>query len=201
MNNKLTQEYKDDLYGKVLEKKRIRNIKRKKMLSVFIVFISVVGFTTLGFSLLEKEDYKNFFISETENITFNDEYEYFDDLGIKLEFINIDKNSLTLGINIKYENIANYMLNFENISVKNIVNEEYLLYDDMFDCEIQSNVKGKNCDKKIISNSELIYIVKYNLLEMPDLNNMKISVSNLNVEKIDVKKFEFEYIKEISIEE
>ncbi len=87
MKNKLSQEYKDDLYEKVLEKKRIRTVRRKKMLSIFIVFVSVVGFTTLGFSLKGQDDYHNFFTSETENIMIEDEYQYFDDLGIKLEFI------------------------------------------------------------------------------------------------------------------
>lgn len=197
MNNKLTQEYKDDLYGKVLEKKRVRNIKRKKMLSIFIVFVSVVGFTTLGFSLLEKEDYKNFFISETENITFNDEYEYFDDLGIKLEFINIDKNSLTLGINIKYENIADYKFDFEKIEIYDNLSGKYILYDDVFDCKIKNNIDGKDCDRKVISNSEIIYIVKYNLLNEVKLDNKQILFRNVIFEN---KKIEFEYEKQISIE-
>ena len=196
MNNKLTQEYKDDLYGKVLEKKRVRNIKRKKMLSIFIVFVSVVGFTTLGFSLLEKEDYKNFFISETENITFNDEYEYFDDLGIKLEFINIDKNSLTLGINIKYENIANYVVEFEEIKILD-ENENVLMRDNFFVFEDKINFSGRNKDKKINSESEIVYIIKYET----NLNDklFKVNLNNLFLE--DYINKEFNYIKEKSIEE
>ena len=196
MNNKLTQEYKDDLYGKVLEKKRIRNIKRKKMLSVFIVFISVVGFTTLGFSLLEKEDYKNFFISETENITFNDEYEYFDDLGIKLEFINIDKNSLTLGINIKYENIADYKFDFEKIEILD-KNNSVLMRDNVFVFEDKINFTERSKDKKINNKSEIMYIIKYetNL----DEKIFKLNLNNLFLK--DCNKINFNYIKEISIEE
>lgn len=196
MNNKLTQEYKDDLYGKVLEKKRIRNIKRKKMLSVFIVFITVVGFTTLGFSLLEKEDYKNFFISETENITFNDEYEYFDDLGIKLEFINIDKNSLTLGINIKYENIADYDVDFEDIQILD-QNDEIYLKDAAFKYDKRYNVFKRIEDKKIINNSEMILIINYKLESDINLDNKKIWFKDL---MIDDEEINIKYVKEISIE-
>lgn len=196
MNNKLTQEYKDDLYGKVLEKKRIRNIKRKKMLSVFIVFISVVGFTTLGFSLLEKEDYKNFFISETENITFNDEYEYFDDLGIKLEFINIDKNSLTLGINIKYENIADYKVDFEKIEVLD-KNGKIKLYDNVFG--IENNFVNKYRETKINNSSEVIYILNYSLVNK--ISSKEITLNFINLVLDNGNKIEFNYIKEISIGE
>ena len=193
MNNKLTQEYKDDLYGKVLEKKRIRNIKRKKMLSVFIVFISVVGFTTLGFSLLEKEDYKNFFISETENITFNDEYEYFDDLGIKLEFINIDKNSLTLGINIKYENIADYDVDFGKIEIFN--KDELIVYDYVFeyDCNYLKKIK----DFQNNEDNEMTYIVGYKTKNKIECDKIKLIDLFLNNKKVN----HIEYIKEISIEE
>ena len=122
MENKLTQEYKDDLYEKVMEKKRIRSLRRKKMLSVFIIFVSIIGVTTLGFSILEKEDYKNFFRSKTESKIIDDEYEYFDDLGIKLEFVNVDEDNLTIGINIKYDNIADYYIGMKNVCLKDIDN-------------------------------------------------------------------------------
>lgn len=200
MNNKLTQEYKDDLYGKVLEKKRIRNIKRKKMLSVFIVFISVVGFTTLGFSLLEKEDYKNFFISETKNITFNDEYEYFDDLGIKLEFINIDKNSLTLGINIKYENIADYDVDFEEIQILD-QNDEKMLMDSIANILEKTNVKKKSKDLKINSKDEIVYILKYEMNYILDADKFIIKIGNLWLKNSNDEIKKINYEKKISIEE
>lgn len=201
MKNKLSQEYKDDLYEKVLEKKRIRTVRRKKMLSIFIVFVSVFGFTTLGFSLLGQDDYNNFFISKTENIMIEDEYQYFDDLGIKLEFINIDDNSLTLGINIKYEDIADYRVYFEEVKVLDF-NEELILRDTSIELLKESNVKNRICDYKVNNKSEVTYIIKYEIKEKIEINLNDIMIKNMIIqENENSKKIEFEYKKEISIEE
>ena len=196
MKNKLSQEYKDDLYEKVLEKKRIRTIRRKKMLSIFIVFVSVVGFTTLGFSLKGQDDYHNFFTSETENIMIEDEYQYFDDLGIKLEFINIDDNSLTLGINIKYEDIANKDFEFGKIVILD-KNENVLLVDDVFLTSEKYNIMDKTNDIKKNNSSEILYIQKY----VTDINTNDICIEIIDGCFEDDKKIEFKYNKEISIED
>ena len=201
MKNKLSQEYKDDLYEKVLEKKRIRTIKRKKMLSVFIIFISLVGFTTIGFSLRGQDDYNNFFISKTENIMIEDEYQYFDDLGIKLEFINIDDNSLTLGINIKYEDIAKYQFDFEEITMLDL-NGEVVIKDNVFNCKNRYNIDNKMNNRKKISKSEIVYIVEYEYKEKFEIEDSVLKIKNLIID-INTKKnkCEFEYEKKISIEE
>ena len=201
MKNKLSQEYKDDLYEKVLEKKRIRTIRRKKMLSIFIVFVSVVGFTTLGFSLKGQDDYHNFFTSETENIMIEDEYQYFDDLGIKLEFINIDDNSLTLGINIKYEDIAAYKFVFEEINILNFKNE-VIMTDKVLDNSNEKNIDEKIRDLKINGKSEIVYIVKYKFREEQKVENINLNIKNIIfMENENEDKIEFEYKKEISIED
>ena len=196
MKNKLSQEYKDDLYEKVLEKKRIRTIRRKKMLSIFIVFVSVVGFTTLGFSLKGQDNYHNFFTSETENIIIEDEYQYFDDLGIKLEFINIDDNYLTLGINIKYEDIAEYKGVFGCVEIID-ENGNLLMKDDLLNIDNNFNYSNKFKDKKINNSSEILYIYTY----LTDININKCYIKIIDFNINDGKKIEFEYEKEISIEE
>ena len=151
----LSQEYKDNLYEKVLEKKKQRTKTRKVLLNTFLVFVSVVGIASYGFSKLSKGDYNNFFISKTDNIEFNDEYEYFDDLGIKLEFINKDENSLTLGINIKYENIKDYEVILDEFYIKNKYNLEKVNDEKISDCFVE---------KMYNSNSEVIYILKYDVV-------------------------------------
>ena len=197
MKNKLSQEYKDDLYEKVLEKKRIRTVRRKKMLSIFIVFVSIVGFTTLGFSLKGQDDYHNFFTSETENIMIEDEYQYFDDLGIKLEFINIDDNSLTLGINIKYEDKADSEIDFEKII---LLNENYdeILVDSALEWEKSYNLVELHEDYWYLCKSEFTYITDYKLKEMKKNDVVEVNIKNI---LIDDKIVELEYKKEISIED
>ena len=200
MKNKLSQEYKDDLYEKVLEKKRQRTLRRKKMLSIFIVFVSVVGFTTLGFSLLGQDDYCNFFTSETENIMIDDEYQYFDDLGIKLEFINIDDNSLTLGINIKYEDIAEYKYKLEEIKLID-KNGEILLYDNISKEMNEINIRKKIKDIKNNGKSDALFILKYQFRNRIELNEFYLEINNIVfLDNKNKENIEFNYKREISIE-
>lgn len=198
MKIELSQEYKDDLYEKVLEKRKQRTRNKKRLLSIFIVFVSFVGIATFGFSKLSKGDYINFFISKTENIEFNDEYEYYDDLGIKLEFVNKDENSLTIGINLKYEDIANKDIVFEEIDIidlkKNIKMEEMN----------EKDIKKIFIDKKCYSNSEIVYIFKYVFFDSVVENQYEVFVKNVklkDLENQEVSMKEFEWKKEISIEE
>ena len=197
MKNKLSQEYKDDLYEKVLEKKRIRTVRRKKMLSIFIVFVSVVGFTTLGFSLKGQDDYHNFFTSETENIMIEDEYQYFDDLGIKLEFINIDDNSLTLGINIKYEDIAEYEVDFID-KIMNVENREAVV-------EENFEIDNVRIDMSYMSNSEVKFIFNYELDKNKKLNKFDYELEKIVLieknNKQNIKEILIDYKKGISIED
>ena len=194
MENKLAQEYKDDLYNKVLEKRNIRNKRRKQCLTFCIVFIMFIGITGLGFSKFKKEDYKNFFKSETENIMLNDEYEYFDDLGIKLEFINVDKNSITLGINIKYENIADYKLEFNKISIN--IDEYKYNYIKNKKIEFDSLIY----DYKIINKDEINCIIDIRNVNTLDVNKIIIDLEDclLNYNEI-LKVININYKKEISI--
>lgn len=200
MENKLTQEYKDDLYEKVLEKKRVRTIRRKKMLSVFIVFVSIVGITTFGFSRLEKEDYKNFFRSKTENIMIDDEYVYYDDLGIKIEFINIDENKLTIGVNIKYDNIAEYDVNLEEIRIED-ENNNLIIYDGYYPYIKTYNYEEKISNTKANELSVMVYILEYKLKEKVNLKNINIEINNVYLEKNGIKTIkDIKFEKKISIE-
>ena len=197
MENKLAQEYKDDLYNKVLEKRNIRNKRRKQCLTFCIVFIMFIGITGLGFSKFKKEDYKNFFKSETENIMLNDEYEYFDDLGIKLEFINVDKNSITLGINIKYENIADYDMDLKNIK---ILENNRLIVDSENKISEISDFEKMFKDKEIEQRNQCVFIVKFVLRDDVICNNIDINIGEIviNDEKSIINK-EINYKKSIEI--
>ena len=141
MDNKLTQDYKDNLYEKLLEKKARRTANRKRLASICVVFFIVACFATYGYTKYEKENYNNYFLTESENIYIDDEYEYFDDLGIKLEFINTDKDSITIGVNIKYEDIADYDVNFEKIIIEDLNNNEFLFKNYSDEKEGFDNVK------------------------------------------------------------
>lgn len=183
----LSQEYKDNLYEKVLEKKKQRTKTRKVLLNTFLVFVSVVGIASYGFSKLSKGDYNNFFVSKTDNIEFNDEYEYFDDLGIKLEFINKDENSLTIGINIKYENIKDYWISIEDFEIEDLKKN----------IKIKKNINTFIEDVKYNSKSEITYIIvseeineedfvtsvfKMNDIVMREKNKMNNNIKIVNVE-------------------
>lgn len=189
MDNKLTQDYKDNLYEKVLEKKARRTANRKRLASICVVFFIVACFATYGYTKYEKENYNNYFLTESENIYIDDEYEYFDDLGIKLEFINTDKDSITIGVNIKYENIADYRVYIEQIELENIENEK--------------KYENYIVSKKFNSKDEMEYIIKYKLDEdeMLDIKIFKIRNIILQNEKSDYINKNVEFIKKISIED
>lgn len=189
MDNKLTQDYKDNLYEKVLEKKAKRTAKRKRLASICVVFFIVACFATYGYTKYEKENYNNYFITESENIYIDDEYEYFDDLGIKLEFINTDKDSITIGVNIKYENIADYKVYLENVEFKE--KSEIVEYEDYI------------FNKKYNSQNEIECIIKYSIKE--DINRIidsfKIKNIILQNDKNNYIKKEINFNRKISIED
>ena len=200
MDNKLTQDYKDNLYEKVLEKKARRTANRKRLASICVVFFIVACFATYGYTKYEKENYNNYFLTESENIYIDDEYEYFDDLGIKLEFINTDKDSITIGVNIKYEDIADYFVSFEKIQIKDLNTNRNIVSSDL--------TIGKDCNYnwdsivKTIDKNEIQYLLIYdNINKIDDLN---IEIENCIMEKknsnIVIKK-ELNIQKKISIDD
>lgn len=200
MDNKLTQDYKDNLYEKVLEKKAKRTAKRKRLASICVVFFIVACFATYGYTKYEKENYNNYFITESENIYIDDEYEYFDDLGIKLEFINTDKDSITIGVNIKYEDIAECLVIFEEICI----NDELENIQTLNRKNELSGLKEIEYNYKIINKNELICII--------DVEKKSENVSkefNINLKQCCIenrkkqvnKKIDMNYNKKISIEE
>ena len=199
MDNKLTQDYKDNLYEKVLEKKAKRTAKRKRLASICVVFFIVACFATYGYTKYEKENYNNYFITESENIYIDDEYEYFDDLGIKLEFINTDKDSITIGVNIKYEDIADYFVSFEKIQIKDLnINSLIIKNDNELDEEY--NWEGIS---KIIDKNTLQYIFKYNEIDVKEFKKFGIEIENCILEMKSEEKIirkELKLEKEISIE-
>ena len=194
----LSQEYKDNLYEKVLEKKKQRTKTRKVLLNTFLVFVSVVGIASYGFSKLSKGDYNNFFVSKTDNIEFNDEYEYFDDLGIKLEFINKDENSLTIGINIKYDNIKDYIVQVNEIKIKNADNNEYIVTQEQQNKIYESKIVNYN------SKSDVSYYMVYNFIDKLDIKDIYVEIKNVTLSEMNCEENIYEYNlnweKEISIE-
>lgn len=201
MDNKLTQDYKDNLYEKVLEKKARRTANRKRLASICVVFFIVACFATYGYTKYEKENYNNYFLTESENIYIDDEYEYFDDLGIKLEFINTDKDSITIGVNIKYEDIANSFVSFDNVLVFD--NEKNDLLIEMKD---ENGNLRKNAWKnlyKIINKDTMQYIVCFENNSNIDIKKMKVIIKDCIIENKINKKILNKNVfieKEISIE-
>lgn len=175
MDNKLTQDYKDNLYEKVLEKKARRTANRKRLASICVVFFIVACFATYGYTKYEKENYNNYFLTESENIYIDDEYEYFDDLGIKLEFINTDKDSITIGVNIKYEDIADYDVNFEKIIIEDLNNNEFLFKNYCDEKEGFDNVKILMKKKE---KNETIFIFEM-MLDEGIGENISVELKNL----------------------
>lgn len=201
MDNKLTQDYKDNLYEKVLEKKARRTANRKRLASICVVFFIVACFATYGYTKYEKENYNNYFLTESENIYIDDEYEYFDDLGIKIEFINTDKDSITIGVNIKYEDIADYRVGFDGIIIDD--GNVKLEYND--EKEIRNGIEYISYDYKMVNKDEIICMLCVKKKKQ-DMNNIEITmrldncvIANYNDEEIN--KIKMNYNKKISIEE
>ena len=200
MDNKLTQDYKDNLYEKVLEKKARRTANRKRLASICVVFFIVACFATYGYTKYEKENYNKYFLTESENIYIDDEYEYFDDLGIKLEFINTDKDSITIGVNIKYKDIADYDVNFENILIedfksKNIIYENSHLEE--YDYE-SMKVLTKKIDKNKIN---FIIVMNWNEKIYKDINLRLSNFILAKEKKLEKEIIELEWERKISIED
>ena len=201
MDNKLTQDYKDNLYEKVLEKKARRTANRKRLASICVVFFIVACFATYGYTKYEKENYNNYFLTESENIYIDDEYEYFDDLGIKLEFINTDKDSITIGINIKYEDIADYFVSFEKIQIRDMNNDKIIVNNNAVDKKV-SDLKWDYICKNIEKN-EMQYLLVYNIENSVNDSNIYVEIENCILEEKKTEKIikkEFDLEKEISID-
>ena len=193
----LSQEYKDNLYEKVLEKKKQRTKTRKVLLNTYLVYVSVVGIASYGFSKLSKGDYNNFFVSKTDNIEFNDEYEYFDDLGIKLEFINKDENSLTIGINIKYDNIKNYDVNIENFCVGNV---KMLIYEAKSDIELKSGYQLLK-DVRVNSKDDITYFIILKKKNIVNFEDVVIKIKDITfMNDKSFRQYNINWEKEKSIE-
>lgn len=202
MDNKLTQDYKDNLYEKVLEKKAKRTTNRKRLASICAVFIIVACFATYGYTKYEKENYNNYFLTDSENIYIDDEYEYFDDLGIKLEFINTDKDSITIGVNIKYEDIADYRVGFDGIIIDD--GNIKLEYND--EKEIRNGIEYISYDYKMVNKDEIICMLRVKMKEFKEINrkNVQIDLEKCVIEnrKDNIySEIKLKYEKKISIED
>ena len=106
MKIELSEDYEEKIMSGINERRKNAQNMRKKVLSIVIVFACLFGITSMGYCQFKKNDYTNYFISDSENQLIEDEYQYFDGLGIKLNFINYAEDSIVIGINFKYEDIA-----------------------------------------------------------------------------------------------
>lgn len=172
MDNKLTQDYKDNLYEKVLEKKVKRTANRKRLASICVVFFIVACFATYGYTKYEKENYNNYFLTESENIYIDDEYEYFDDLGIKLEFINTDKDSITIGVNIKYEDIADYRVGFDGI----IIDDGNVKLEYNYGKKIINGIDDICYDYSLINEDEIVCIIYIKRINENIINAKEVQI-------------------------
>lgn len=202
MDNKLTQDYKDNLYEKVLEKKARRTANRKRLASICVVFFIVACFATYGYTKYEKENYNNYFLTESDNIYIDDEYEYFDDLGIKLEFINTDKDSITIGVNIKYEDIANSFVDFKKMKIIEENNNRTIIEKDSKNNVLKYN--SLKINQKCVEKDYVNVFISFDRNLLENDNKLKVELEDVMIEnKMDGNTCikDVCYTKEISIEE
>ena len=117
MKIELSEDYEEKIFRSVMERRKKAQKIRKRVLCVIIIFTCLFGITSMSYSKFKKENYDNYFISNSENQLIEDEYEYFDGLGLKLNFINYAEDSIIIGFNIKYDDIANKEVFIEKIKI------------------------------------------------------------------------------------
>ena len=130
MKIELAEDYEEKIFRSVMERRKKAQKIRKRVLCVIIIFTCLFGISSMSYSKFKKENYDNYFISNSENQLIEDEYEYFDDLGLKLNFINYAEDSIIIGFNIKYDDIANKDVCLEKMKIKNVENGIFLYSDE-----------------------------------------------------------------------
>ena len=175
MKIELAEDYEEKIFRSVMERRKKAQKIRKRVLCVIIIFTCLFGISSMSYSKFKKENYDNYFISNSENQLIEDEYEYFDGLGLKLNFINYAEDSIIIGFNIKYDDIANKEVTIEDLKI--LDNKENILYEKSNVLENQ-NMGCGDVYKTFVhkeNKDEIIYMIKL------DINDKEIKMDNIEI--------------------
>ena len=168
MKIELSEDYEEKIFRSVMERRKKAQKIRKRVLCAIIIFTCLFGITSMSYSKFKKENYDNYFISNSENQLIEDEYEYFDGLGLKLNFINYAEDSIIIGFNIKYDDIANKEVTIEELKIldekSNVLENQNMGCGDVY----KTFVHKENKD-------EIIYMIKL------DINDKEIKMDNIEI--------------------
>ena len=192
MKIELSEDYEEKIMSGINERRKNAQNMRKKVLSIVIIFACLFGITSMGYCQFKKNEYTNYFISDSENQLIEDEYQYFDGLGIKLNFINYAEDSIVIGINFKYEDISNIEFFIEKYEVLDINTGES--FDDIGEKSIRGE-KNKISIKKE-SKNELIYMIEMKTNNIKKINDISIEINKVKIsDKDGTKTIDINYKK------
>ena len=177
MKIELSEDYEEKIMSGINERRKNAQKMRKKVLSIVIVFACLFGITSMGYCQFKKNEYTNYFISDSENQLIEDEYQYFDGLGIKLNFINYAEDSIVIGINLKNDNIIAKEISIEKIEICDLDTKNTLCYED-------TNLKNgefMNCYTRYEENDVVMYMIHIISKDIKDVKNIKVGIENIKV--------------------
>ena len=177
MKIELSEDYEEKIMSGINERRKNAQNMRKKVLSIVIIFACLFGITSMGYCQFKKNEYINYFISNSENQLIEDEYQYFDGLGIKLNFINYENNELVLGFLIKYDNINDKDIYIEKVEIYDIDTNNTICYKD-------DNLKNDEMMKyytKYEDDNVVMYMMHIMTKSIKDIDNIKVGIENIKV--------------------
>ena len=177
MKIELSEDYEEKIMSGINERRKNAQKMRKKVLSIVIVFACLFGITSMGYCQFKKNEYTNYFISDSENQLIEDEYQYFDGLGIKLNFINYAEDSIVIGINFKYEDIADRYIEFEKIEILDKDKKFVGGFSNMG----AENVKKIDFVIQKESKDELLYMLQITKKDIGKLEKFEVKIGKLKV--------------------
>ena len=180
MKIELAEDYEEKIFRSVMERRKKAQKIRKRVLCVVIIFTCLFGITTMSYSKFKKENYDNYFISNSENQLIEDEYEYFNDLGLKLNFINYAEDSIIIGFNIKYDDIANKNVFIEKIKVEDLGNKR-IIYNKVDDILNIDDLDTLRIDKYIKEKNEIIYIIQIDKKETESVKTIGMDIEMIKI--------------------
>lgn len=177
MKIELSEDYEEKIMSGINERRKNAQNMRKKVLSIVIVFACLFGITSMGYCQFKKNEYTNYFISDSENQLIEDEYQYFDGLGIKLNFVNYAEDSIVIGINLKYEDIADRYIEFEKIEILDKDKKFVGGFSNMG----AENVKKIDFVIQKESKDELLYMLQITKKDIGKLEKFEVKIGKLKV--------------------
>ena len=177
MKIELSEDYEEKIMSGINERRKNAQNMRKKVLSIVIIFACLFGITSMGYCQFKKNEYTNYFISDSENQLIEDEYQYFDGLGIKLNFVNYENNELVLGFLIQYDNVINKDLFISKVEICDLDTKNILYYEN---AKLKEGELMK-CYTRYEGDNTMMYMIHIITNSIKDINNIKIGVENIKI--------------------